>query len=315
MRLSLTLFNKKQTAEMNLLLLVSILVGSTSAQTFAALGDSLCAGTMGDMLVTDDAYTDDLFAHLQQEEGYDILKKLCCPGEDSNEFLNGSYVVPPSDGSFCYGNTTMDQLDSQLDGTIALIQADDVQLVTISIGSNDFIACLLGPSDEAQSCIEKRTSQFLANMNKIITNLQNTTEAPIVAMTPYNPFLAYLLSDNPADQLLAIGAEQLLVSVVSALNQNVYEPLGVHVVDANLVFDGLNRTGDPPQNVVSICENTLMCYRADNGTYVLEDASVRDIHANEAGYQKLADAHIALLENVTFRPGSDHHDVNNFIGT
>lgn len=278
----------------------------TSKTVYLAIGDSLCTGQLPEpknqALYSDKGYTDNLFDYLKTSQGIDTLNKICCPGEDSHELINGTYNQPPSDGSKCYGK--VDELPNQLEAAIQAMQSDSVEFITISVGANDVFGCL--ETSDPVACGSRRIAELVANLATIVATILEALGSnvpPIIAMTPYNPILAYSLSDNAAEQALVPISQQVITELHTATTENVYEPFGIPVVDALIVFDGLNDTlvDGVPQSVVSICEYTGMCRKTESGDYVLNDSLVRDIHPTEGGYERLAKAHNEIVEQFELR--------------
>jgi lysophospholipase L1-like esterase len=179
--------------------------------TLLAIGDSLCAGHLPEpkntIVFSDEAYVDTLYEYLEDEYDFDELVKVCCTGEDSSELIDASYSVPPSDGSICYDNP--ETPPSQLDAAVTALQSGTVRLMTISIGANDVLSCIFAP--DPQLCVATQIEALVVNLLTILTTLLDATESmpPIVAMTPYNPFLAFFLSQDENEQALVPLSQQL----------------------------------------------------------------------------------------------------------
>lgn len=268
--------------------------------TLLAIGDSLCAGHLPEpkntIFFSDEAYTNTLFDYVQDKYDFDTLEKVCCSGEDSHELIDASYAIPPSDGSNCYDGP------SQIDAAIQALETGEVRLISISLGANDVFGCVFAPDIEA--CVTTRIQEFVVNLLTILTTLSEVTEnnlPPIVAMTPYNPLLAYSLSEDANEQALAPLSQQVILGLQTEAAK-VYDNFNIPNVFGLFVFDGLNETlvdgTDTPQNVASICRWTGMCDETDSGDFVLKSAELRDIHATPEGYDKLGEAHFSPVDEL-----------------
>ena len=275
---------------------------TTKGGTLLALGDSLCTGQLPEpkntIFVSDEGYVDTLFEYLKENYDFDALLKICCPGEGSAEMIDANANEPPSDGSFCYGNANPDALPSQLDAAVEALQSGTVRLISISIGANDIFSCVFASNPE--ECATTQIQAFVDNLVVILTVLTEATEnmPPIVAMTPYNPILAYALSENENEQALAPASQAAVVGLQKEAGR-VYDSFNVPTVFGQVVFDGLNETlvDGIPQNVVNICMLTGMCNETDSG-YILRNAQLRDIHATPEGYETLGVAHFELVDGL-----------------
>jgi lysophospholipase L1-like esterase len=279
-------------------------------RTLLAIGDSLCTGQLSDppneVFFSDEGYNAKLFEYLEKAEHFKTLLKICCPGESSEELLDGSANNPPDDASFCYGQTP-ERPSSQLETADQIVESGQVELISISIGANDILPCVSGAADPEQ-CVLARVDQLVSNLKAILDAIFEASgdkRPPVVAMTPYNPLLALSLSNVEQEQSLAALSQLSLIVLHAEVTDKVYVPYGVAVVDANAdVYDGRNSAivDGIPQNVHNICEYTGMCNVDENGVYVLAPPEERDIHPTEEGYATLGDAHIELIQKLQLFP-------------
>jgi hypothetical protein len=269
------------------------------------MGDSLCTGQLpepkGTIFFSNEGYVDTLFEYLQDNHDFTTLEKVCCPGEDSQELINPIADPPISDGSFCYP-TEQSGVPSQLDAAVAALESNNVGLISISLGANDIFTCGFAPNPE--ECVTTLLERLVVNLTTILTTLTNGASAPtpIIAMVPYNPFLAFYLSDVPQEQALVPASILSTVALQTTATQ-VYSQFQVPVVSGNDVFDGLNNStltvveDGIPQNVFNICMYTGMCEETESG-YVLKSTELRDIHPTPEGYEKLGVAHFELVDEL-----------------
>lgn len=278
----------------------------TQARTLLAVGDSLCAGQLPEpkntILFSDEAYVDTLFEYLQENYDFDTLEKVCCSAEDSYELINASANPPTSDGSICYPDQESG-VSTQLDAAVVALQSgnNDIGLITISIGANDIFPC--GFAANPEECVTSQLQKLIVNLQTILTTLTEasttTPPPPIIAMTPYNAYLAFYLSDVEQEQAL-VPVSILSSVVVQTETTKLYNAFNVPVVGGNDVFDGLNNStvNGVPQNVINICRYTGMCEETESGEYVLLSAELRDIHPFPEGSEKLGQAHFDVVDEL-----------------
>jgi len=120
-------------------------------------------------------------------------------------------------------------------------------------------------------------------------------DTTIVGMNYYNPYLASWLEDL-AGQTLAVESAEA-VAVATDFLGTTYATEGMPLADVAFAFESDNfvttvssSLPSPndvlPVNVANICELTYMCDPGPVGP---------DIHANSAGYSRIADAFAAVL--------------------
>jgi lysophospholipase L1-like esterase len=275
--------------------------------TYLALGDSVPAGyqPVPGQAITDTGYPNHLFKTLRDYYGFDEIVNLSCPGDDTVEMRFG--IGGASEfGSACYGPYA--QLPpggtSQLDAAVEylLTHPGEVELITITIGANDILACDLNDPDVA-ICLGAQLGQIGANLPVIIGTLQAYAPGvPIVGMNYYNPNVALWLLD-PALGEAALG----LTPVFNGTLEAVYGAMGVPVADVETAFKTFKTQGKTPQNVRAACLWTLMCEKSGRN-WVLSDwnpgepGPQPDIHPSLKGHRKIAStfaytiAHYGLLD-------------------
>jgi lysophospholipase L1-like esterase len=262
---------------------------------YLSLGTSLSVGVQPDgngiLLPTNDGYADQLFDSIRPafEAAAALptelrLTKLGCPGETLDDMTNG--------GNCLY------LAGSQLDAAVDFLtdNAGKVHLVTIDMGANDFRdeGCIGTTVDI--DCVNAVSAQISTDLAAVLTTLRNAAgpDTTIVGMNYYNPYLSSWLVD-PDGPALAMASAQVIAVVMDVLSMT-YATAGMPVADVYAAFDSDNfndivPSSQPPPNdllpvsVANICDLTYMC----------DFAVGPDIHANVAGYSRIADAFVAVL--------------------
>lgn len=269
--------------------------------TYLALGDSVAAGTQQPAPFTDNGYTNLLFEKLEKKYDLDTFVNLACPGDDTAEMLDGD----ASDGSVCYGTAPPIPFGapSQLDAAVAYLLANpgEVELITITIGANDLLAC--SPAFDA-ACVAAQLGQVIANLPVILETLQAVAPGvPIVGMNYYQPNLAFwLVTPEPGQDAFMTGALGL-TSIGNDVIEGVYGAFGIPVIDVAEAFKTFETNGKTPKNVKETCKLTLMCEKV-KGDYVLSDydpvepGPQTDIHPSNKGYKKIAKAFEKTIKDL-----------------
>jgi len=253
------------------------------ASYYLALGDSLSQGVQPDAagvsVSTADGYPDQLYALLRARQPGLRLVKLGCMAETTATMING--------GICRYAG------GSQLAAAVRFLHTHQrVSLVTLDIGANDPDACITQPSvNKLADCIGKAIPQATGNLAVILARLRAAApHTRIIAMNYYLPALAEW-RDGLVGQTVARLVEPAAAGY-NALLGRVYQQYGVRVAN---VF-GAFQTGDfgnpaavpglgtLPRNVADICRWTWECASPPRGP---------NVHANQAGYQVIAEAFLA----------------------
>lgn len=263
---------------------------------YVSLGTSLARGVQsnatGVPAPTDNGYADQLLDSMKPAfdaggtQPRDLrLVKLGCPGETLNDMVNG--------GSCLY------VAGSQLDAAVDFLtnNSGKIHVVTIDIGANDFRDANCIDTTVDIGCANAVSDQIAFDLAPVLTTLRDAAgpNTTIVGMNYYNPFLASWLEDA-AGQTLAVESA-LAVSLLTDALDMTYEAAGMAVADVALAFESDNfgtlvPTSLPPPNdilpvnVANICDLTYMCDPDPVGP---------DIHANTAGYARIAEAFGAVL--------------------
>ncbi|MEV8093055.1 SGNH/GDSL hydrolase family protein [Kitasatospora sp. NPDC085879] len=250
---------------------------------YLALGDSLAAGyqsTPDGGHVVGRGYAQDIARTLAERaaarhKAFDFTD-LGCPGETTGTMANGGCPYPHP------------WADSQLAAAERFLRGHrgDKVLVTLDIGANDVNRCAAGGSIDLP-CALQGIATAGHGLSDILGRLRAAAgpRTRIVGMNLYDPFLAAWLT---GDQGKATAALSLPLS--HALNAAIGiadAAHGVPTADVARAFDtDALRTvpfggGQVPLNVARIMQWTNMARG--------------DIHANDAGYQVIADTFLARL--------------------
>jgi lysophospholipase L1-like esterase len=283
---------------------VSAFTGSTSAAAkttappkgsplYLSLGDSLAQGVQSDgaqppdggSIITNSGYVDDLYNNGLAARPHLQLMKLGCPGETSSSMILGAGATPPSPCTYAEG--------SQLAAAAAFILTHRVAFITMDIGANDVDGCIT--TADPQACVVAALPVIAHNVGQVVGTLQayiagSGQKTRIFGMNYYDPFLAAWLcppSGPPGCPLGQAQAQQTEV-LTEALNVTLlgaYSFFGVKAANVQLAYQTSNfdivQPIGLPVNVLEICINTWMC-------------SEGNIHANDTGYQIIADAFLKL---------------------
>ena len=245
------------------------------------LGTSLAAGETAigprgwpNPFACDNVETSSDFSYTDKLARYTGLdhEKLGCTGESILSFMGD---LP----SYCYGPG-----DSQFNqARNAIIEKEDLRLITIDLGANDLLWCLQQNIMPLEGCFDMQIDGVEEGLTGIITELQSAMDPagdiPIIGMTYYNPLLVAVESpplDAFKDLILEKFAEfnATLVDVYSSFDN-------VYVARVDKAF----RSDKTPINISVICANTLMCtcYPESN------------IHPNNRGYRLISYAFINVI--------------------
>lgn len=258
--------------------------GGSTPGYYLALGDSLAAGYQtlpGGGLEVGHGYAQDIARTLasraaEQHRPFDFTD-LGCPGETTETMINGGCPFPHP------------YRDSQLAEAVAFLRAhhQDSVVVTLDIGANDVDGCAAGASLD-QTCAAAGVDRVRTGLATVLGQLRAAAgpHTRIVGMNLYDPFLATWLT-GPKGRVLA----GLTVPLTDALNSAIGltdAQNRVPTADVAAAFDAnswmpLACYGGQqvPLNVVRIMEWTNM--------------SRGDIHANDIGYQVIADTFLATF--------------------
>ncbi|MGZ4755618.1 MAG: GDSL-type esterase/lipase family protein [Acidimicrobiia bacterium] len=250
--------------------------GVASAATpvyYLALGDSLAANAGANP--ASNSYVNRLFQHEAARIPGLTLNNISCGGATTSSMFDGPYC----------GNS-----GNQLAAAVDFLNTHhgQVAFVTIDIGGNDASPCI-DASGVHQTCVTNIANQVQSNLSFILTSLKNAYPGlKLFGMNYYTPSLAYWLT-GPSGQQVAQASVPAAASFNAELT-NIYAAAGFPTADVSTAFDNsnLNLTGvyngvTVPQNVANLCNWTLVC-------------SNSDVHANNTGHAKIADAFTAKID-------------------
>lgn len=282
-----------------------------SQHYYLSLGDSLAVGVQPDengrMAETSDGYTDVLHRTLYDGDSTLRHERMGCGGEDTATFLDGGL-------EHC---SSRYEEGSQLRQAEAFLaeNGDDVSLITLTIGANNFTRCVAGQDGDDLdlrldgACVEEGMADLEEEVPEIADRLRRAAgpDTQIIGMTYYNPFLAALLLGGDAEQTerdedsdapgemdgreLAEYATQRLTEMNEVLH-SAYSAADIDVADVSEAFESTDfevpadsDTG-LPANVQKICDLTWMCNTAQGP----------DIHTNREGAQEIAAVFARIVE-------------------
>ncbi|YAL84215.1 GDSL-type esterase/lipase family protein [Dermacoccaceae bacterium W4C1] len=241
---------------------------------YVALGDSLGAGNQPSGDDHEGGYVGGVYAAAKQQVPGLKLQNLSCSGEDT---------VSMTEANRCGYSE-----GSQLKAAEASLRSkgEAVKLVTIDLGANDVQRCASGTSVDL-SCVTAGLADVRTNLPQILRTVRAAApQARIVVGNYYNPFLATWLLGSQGQSLakMSEGLQSNLNQIIASAAQGIDAP----VADVATTFESTDWTpidtplGNLPTNVARICGWTWMCAQSN-------------IHANDAGYQQMAKAFIAVM--------------------
>ena len=278
-----------------------VLALSFSELYYVSLGDSLSVGvqadpTTGESVETDEGYSDQLFAALQQEFPNLQLVKFGCPGETTASMIQGGVCTDRYES----GNQLTDAVE------FLVKNKDNILLTTIDIGANDILqgapTCLPITDPAAQqACFQQLFQGVGSNLSLITSPLFAASDGtfPVLGMNYYNTFLnAWFL--GPQGQALVqatVGLQQVFNNDVLG---RVYALNGFPVADVASAFNSTDFTPVPfplpppfdtvPLNVATVCQLTYLC--------PAPNTIPPNIHPNAQGYGVIAQVFLAVFNSL-----------------
>ncbi|WP_262391743.1 GDSL-type esterase/lipase family protein [Nocardiopsis sp. CNR-923] len=290
---------------------------------YLSLGDSLTVGVQPDENgvpgETADGYTDMLYRGLYDADSTLVHERLGCGGEDTTTFVEGG--VPRCDQRY--------EGRSQLEAAEEFLAEHQgrVELVTVTIGGNNFTGCVSGlenPDGPAidTACVDDGLERIGTEVPEIADRLRTAAgpDTPIIAMTYYNPFLAALLLEDageddaeespspeeagagegagadgdgtaaaPDDGL--VGYATGVLERMNASLRDSYADAGVEVADVEGAFASAD-FNVPADSTTGMPTNVQ---RICDLTWMCDVDRGPDIHTNRAGAQEIATAFEELV--------------------
>ncbi|MDH6119035.1 SGNH/GDSL hydrolase family protein [Kitasatospora sp. GAS204B] len=255
-----------------------------STRYYLALGDSLAAGYQtlpGGGSEVGHGYAQDLARTLgqrAQRAGHPFsFTDLGCPGETTGSMINGGCPYPhPYAGP-------------QLDAAIAFLTAHrhDELTVTLDIGANDVDGCATNGNLDA-ACAAKGIATAGWDLNTILSKLKAAAgpRTTFVGMNLYDPFLAAWMTGTQGKVLAGLS-----VPLADTLNGTLDFVDALHGVPTADVAKAFNTNSLLPLVPLDGQQVPLNVARIMTWT----NMSRGDIHANDTGYQVIADAFLAKL--------------------
>ncbi|GHD19196.1 hypothetical protein GCM10007147_10160 [Nocardiopsis kunsanensis] len=291
---------------------------------YLSLGDSLTVGVQpddnGTLQETRDGYTDVLYRNLYDTDSTLQHERMGCGGEDTTSFLRGGNGQCEDE----YGGASqMEAAEDFLDE-----HGDRVELVTLTIGGNNFTGCVDdldieegdGPTVDVD-CVEDGLERIGTELPEITERLSAAAgeDTRIVAMTYYNPFLAALLLEDEEEAEEGSGDEEspegkatdeelpegdgevegelpgdedvveYATGVLEEMNESMRETYAADGIDVADVADLFDSSDfDVPENSETGMPANVQAIC--DWTWMCDTAVGPDIHTNKAGAQEIAGA-------------------------
>ncbi|MEV8565356.1 SGNH/GDSL hydrolase family protein [Streptomyces sp. NPDC051322] len=245
---------------------------------YLALGDSLAAGYQtlpGGGHVTGRGYAQDIARTLSARAStagrpFDFVG-LGCPGETTGSMINGGCPYPHP------------YTDSQLAEAVGFLRAhhDDRTVVTLDIGANDVDSCMTGGAIDV-GCTVTGIGKVRTGLDTILDRLKAVAgpNTRIVGMNLYDPYLAAWLTGSQGRTAAALS-----VPLGDALNATIGLTDAAHGVPTADVAAAFRTNSFLPLTSLNGQKVPLNVARILQWTNMARG----DIHANDTGYQVIAD--------------------------
>jgi lysophospholipase L1-like esterase len=242
---------------------------------YLALGDSLAANVGASP--SSNSYVNRTYAHeLTRYPGL-ALNNIACGGATTGSMLN----------NLACGKTVTQVAEAE-----AFLRAHrgQVPFVTIDIGGNDAGGCI-GADGVNETCAANVAVQIQSNLTTILARLKAAYPGVrVIGMNYYTPPLAFWLTGASGQQVARDSVPA--AKTFNDLLVQIYAAAGFKTADVSKAFDNDNLalTGSyngvtVPQNVANLCSWTLQC-------------SNNNVHANNTGHLKIANAFTAVIDTV-----------------
>ena len=252
---------------------------------YLALGDSLGRGTQplpnGTLVDTNQGYVDGVYAFYRLRHPQLQLAKLGCSGESTTTMIVGGKCSYP--------------LGNQLAQAVEFLHTHRVLLVTITIGGDDVLGCIMRDGSIINGCPEQGLAAIGHNLPYILSELRAAAgpNVPIVATNYFDPFLAAPLL-LPGAQGQALAQISLAYTVaLNALIENLCSNAGDRVADVARAFRITDFANVPGFNV------PLNAFLEVTWTWIgAPPPRGPDVHPNAAGYAVIATAFIRVIGRI-----------------
>jgi lysophospholipase L1-like esterase len=249
--------------------------GATTPRYYLAMGDSLAANVGASP--SSNSYVNRTYAHEVTRYPGLVLNNISCGGATTGSVLNTNSC----------GKTV-----TQIAEAEAFLRAHrgQVPFVTIDIGGNDASGCI-GAGGVNEVCAANVALQIQSNLTTILSRLKAAYPGiRVIGMNYYTPQLAFWMTGASGQQVARDSVPA--AKTFNELLVQIYAAAGFKTADVSKAFDNDNLalTGSylgitVPQNVANLCNWTLQC-------------SNNDVHANNTGHLKIANAFTAVIDTV-----------------
>ncbi|NDZ80775.1 SGNH/GDSL hydrolase family protein [Streptomyces sp. SID10853] len=258
--------------------------GAAAPRYYLALGDSLAAGYQtlpGGGHVTGRGYAQDIARTLAARaagagQPFDFVG-LGCPGETTGSMIDGPCPYPHS-----YTGSQLAEAERFL-----RLHRDDRVVVTLDIGANDVDGCLTDGNIDL-GCAVSGVGKVGSGLNTILGRLKAAAgpQTRIVGMNLYDPFLAAWLTGTQGK-----AAATLSVPLADTLNATIGLTDAAHGVPTADVASAFRTNSFLPPTALNGQRVPLNVARIMQWTNMARG----DIHANDTGYQAIADAFLKKI--------------------
>jgi lysophospholipase L1-like esterase len=249
---------------------------------YLALGDSLSRGIQplptGRLVDTNQGYVDGVYSFYRLTHPLLQVAKLACSGESTKTMVYGG-------GGCAY------PLGTQLKQAVEFLHTHRVLLVTLTIGGDDVLGCIMRNGSFNPDCPEQGLVDVSHNLPYILSELRAAAgpHVPIVAMNYFNPFLAAsVLLGSQGDQLVQFSSAAAIS--LNAMIETLCSNAGDRVADVARAFKITDFANVPGFNV------PLNAFLELTWTWIgAPPPRGPDVHPNAAGYSVIATAFVQAI--------------------
>jgi lysophospholipase L1-like esterase len=252
---------------------------------YLALGDSLGRGTQpmpdGTLVDTNQGYVNGVYSYYRLTHPLLQLAKLGCSGESTTTMIAGGKCSYP--------------LGNQLAQAVEFLHTHRVLLVTITIGGDDVLGCIMRDGTIISGCPEQGLVAVGQNLPYILSELRAAAgpNVPIVAANYFDPFLAATVL-LPGAQGQALAELSLAYTVsLNALIETLSSNAGDRVADVARAFKITEFANVPGFNI------PLNAFLSLTWTWIgAPPPRGPDVHPNAAGYAVIATAFVRAIGRI-----------------